>query len=81
MRMQYLDESQCCGAGAGRSRAFLAGAETDFFGSAPPAFLTSEKPYDLKIFIFHCILYILLYNESYLLGTKFRLIEPVFIKI
>ena len=76
MRMQYLDESQCCGAGAGRSRAFLAGAETDFFGSAPPTFLTSEKPNDLKIFIFHCILYIFLYNV--LVGDKFRLIEPVF---
>ena len=47
-----------------------------FLGRLRLLFFASEKPNDLKIFIFHCILYIFLYNV--LVGDKFRLIEPVF---
>ena len=60
---------QCCGAGAGRSRGFLAWAGADLQFELEPEpepifwvgfgsfFLASEKQNDLKMFIFHCILY------------------------
>ena len=63
---------QCCGAGAGRSRGFLAGAGADlkfelqpepiFLGRLRLLFFASEKRNDLKMLIVHCLLYIVLYN-------------------
>ena len=63
----YACSHQCCGAGAGRSRGFLAGARADlkfklesepiFWGRLRLLFLTSERQNDLKMFNFQWTLY------------------------
>ena len=65
--------NQRCGSGAGWSRGFLAEAGADlkfelepepiFLGRLRLLFLASEKRNYLKMFFFHCILDILLYNK------------------
>ena len=43
--------------------------EPIFLGRLRILFLPSEKQNDLKMFIFHCTLYIFLYNKQYGTGT------------
>ena len=72
-KTKIISFNQCCG--AGQSRGFLAGAEAGadlkfelepepiFLGRLRLLFLASEKRNYLKMFFFHCILYIFLYNS------------------
>ena len=50
-------------AGAVADLKFELEPESNFLGQLRLLFLASEKQNDLKMFIFHCTLYIFLYNK------------------